>query len=174
MEEIPSWEANRFSATQEIPHILWKPKVHYLVQKCPPTVPNLNHLDPVQVSTSHFLKIYLNIIHPTIPGSSKWPLSLRFLYQNPLYASPLPIRARRPAQPALLNLITRTTLDEKYKTLSSSLCSFLRSSITSSILVWNINMLINLTAFFVHITVGTQLHLHATFYLCALYPCQAA
>jgi hypothetical protein len=24
-QQIPSWEANRFSASQEIPHILWNP-----------------------------------------------------------------------------------------------------------------------------------------------------
>ena len=29
MEQSPSWEANRFSAIQEIPSILWNTKVHY-------------------------------------------------------------------------------------------------------------------------------------------------
>jgi hypothetical protein len=28
MEQSPSWEANRFSVSQEIPRILWNPKVH--------------------------------------------------------------------------------------------------------------------------------------------------
>jgi len=31
MEQIPSCEAKRFSASQEIPCILWKPKVHYCI-----------------------------------------------------------------------------------------------------------------------------------------------
>ena len=31
----------------------------------------------------------LNIILPSTPGSPKWPLSLRFPHQNPVYASSL-------------------------------------------------------------------------------------
>ena len=27
MEQSPSWEANSFSASQEFPHILWKPRL---------------------------------------------------------------------------------------------------------------------------------------------------
>jgi hypothetical protein len=31
MEQSPSWEANRFSASQEIPQILLNPKIYYRV-----------------------------------------------------------------------------------------------------------------------------------------------
>jgi len=38
MERIRSWEANRFSASQEISEILWNSKVHYRIHKSPPPV----------------------------------------------------------------------------------------------------------------------------------------
>ena len=41
MQKSPSWEANQFSASQEIPRILWNPKVLYCVDKCPPPAPVL-------------------------------------------------------------------------------------------------------------------------------------
>ena len=47
IERSPSWEANQFSASQEIPHISWNPKVHYCFHKCLPPVPILSRIDPV-------------------------------------------------------------------------------------------------------------------------------
>ena len=70
-----------FAANQEILRILWNPKVHYRLHKYPPPPIPISQLDPF-----HFLKI--NIILPSTPGSPKWSPSLRFLHQNPVYASP--------------------------------------------------------------------------------------
>ena len=40
--------------------------------------------------TSYFLKIQLNIIFPSKPGSPQWSPSLGFPHQNPVHNSPLP------------------------------------------------------------------------------------
>jgi hypothetical protein len=38
MEQSSSWEVDWFSASQEIPRILWIPEVHYHIHKCRPPV----------------------------------------------------------------------------------------------------------------------------------------
>ena len=47
-DHSPSWEANRFSANQEIPRIVWNPKVHYRINSCSPTSPYLSQLNRYQ------------------------------------------------------------------------------------------------------------------------------
>ena len=138
MLQSPSWESNRFASSQEIPRVLWNPKVHYRIHKCPSPVPILSQLDSIHTPLSHFLKIHLNIILPSTPGSPKWSPSLRFPHQNPVYSSPLHVRATCLAHLILLDFITRTILGEEYISLSSSLCSFLHSNVTSSLLGPNI------------------------------------
>jgi len=96
MVQSPAWEANWFAASQEIPRILWNPKVHYRTHKRPPPVSILGQPNPVHIPTSHLLEIHSNIIHPATPGSPQWSLSLRFPYQNPLRPLSLPMRATCP------------------------------------------------------------------------------
>ena len=84
MVQSPSWEANLFAASQEIPRVLWNPKVHCRTHKRPPTVPILCQPNPVHIPTSHLLEIHPNIIHPSTPKSPQWSLSLRFPHQEPI------------------------------------------------------------------------------------------
>ena len=138
MVQSPSWEANWFAASQEIPCILWNPKVHYRTHKRPPPVPIMGQPNRVHVPTSHLLKIHPNFIHQSTLRSPQWSLSLRFPHQDPIRPLSSPIRATCPAHLILLDFITRTILDEEYRSLSSSLCNLLHSPVTSSFLGPNI------------------------------------
>ena len=85
MVQSPSWEANWFAASQEIPRISRNPKVHYRTHKRPPPVSILGQLNPVHIPTSHLLEFHPNIIHPSTPRSPQWSPSLRFPQQDPLH-----------------------------------------------------------------------------------------
>ena len=85
MVQSPSWEANWFAASQEIPRISRNPKVHCRTHKRPPTVSILGQPNPGHIPTSHLLEIRPNIIHPSTPRSPQWSPSLRFPHQEPIY-----------------------------------------------------------------------------------------
>jgi hypothetical protein len=63
-ELSPSWEATNCAATQELPSILWNPKVQYRVHKSPPLVPILSHISPIHIIPSYLSTIHFNIVHP--------------------------------------------------------------------------------------------------------------
>jgi len=90
MQHSPSWEANRFSASQEIPRILWNRKVYYRSHKCPPPVPTLSQLDPVHTPTFHFLKSILILSSHLRLGLPNGLFRFKFPHQNPVHASPFP------------------------------------------------------------------------------------
>ena len=91
--------------------------------------------------TSHFLKIYLNVILPPPSGSSKSLLSFRFPQQNLAYTPPLSHKYYMPHHLIFHDFITRAISGEVYRSLSSSLCSFPHFNVTSSLL--GLNILLN-------------------------------
>jgi len=134
--ELSPWEASWFSASQEMPCILWIPMFHYHIHNCPPPVPILSELNPVHTSTS-WRSILIRSTHlclglPNGLFPSGFPTKTLF---RPLLS---PIHTVYVAFLILLYFITHTILDDEYISLSSSLCSFLHSLVTSSLLDPNI------------------------------------
>jgi len=113
MQQNPSWKTNSPSASQEIPGILWNPKIHDRVHKSLALLSILSHINPI-----HYLSLFnvhFSIILPSTSGFSKWPLSLNFPHQSSICISPLPTRATCPAHLTLLDYIPLTISVEMYK-----------------------------------------------------------
>ena len=133
MDQISSWEANRFSASQEIPRILWSPKVHYRIHKCP----TLIQINPVNASPSHYLilsSIYACVFQvvsfcQTSPQEPCMHLSS--------------IRATCQAHLILLYLVNRILFGEEYRLVSSSSCNFLHTTLSVRVEWCNVECVVN-------------------------------
>ena len=82
MEQSPPREANSSTASQEIPLILWNPKVYRDVYHSPPQVLILSQTNAVHDFPSHSQKINFNIIFPPSTRFSSRYLSHRSPDQN--------------------------------------------------------------------------------------------
>ena len=138
MEQSPSWEGNQLAASQAISCILWNPKVNHHIYNSLPPVPILSQLDPVRTPTSDFLKIHLNVILLSMPGSPKQFLSFRFPHQNSVYTSPLPHTCYMFCPSHSSRFHHPKNIGWAVQILSSSFYCFLHSPVTLSLLGPNI------------------------------------
>ena len=137
MEQNPSSEANWFSASQEITRILRNSKVLYRIHKCPPPVPILSQLDPIHTPNHTswrsilILSSHLRLGLPSgfIPSGFPTNTLYRLLLSNTRYM-PCPSHSSRFYHP--------NNIGRGVQIISSSLCSFLDSPVTSSLLGTNI------------------------------------
>ena len=83
---------------------------------------------------SHILELQLNICFPSTPGSAKWPLFLRFPYQNSLYTSPFPHTSYMPYPSRSSQFDETNSTGWAVRSLNSTFCGFLHSPVTSFLL----------------------------------------
>jgi len=121
-------------------HLTRKFPTCYGIQKLFTTSTTARHLPLLWAKStqpmfpSHFLRIHFDIILQSLLRSSKWSLYRRSRTKN-LYALLLSsIRATCSANLILLYFITPILFGEQYRSLSTSLCSFLYSPLISSLL----------------------------------------
>jgi hypothetical protein len=138
MKHSPSWEANWFSASQKIPYIFTEPEASLSHLQVLATCSFLSQIKPVHAphpTSWRSVLILSSHLHLGLP-SGLFPSGFP---TKPLYTPPpSPIPVTCPTHLILLYLITHTTLGKEYKSLRHTLCSFLHSPVTLSLLGPNI------------------------------------
>ena len=122
------------AASQEIPRIFGTRKfITVLTSVRHLSLSSANSIQSPQ-PPSYFLKIHLNIILSSTSGSPQCLFPPGFPTRTPCTPLPSSIRATCPAHLILFNFTTHTIFGKEYRSLSSSLCNFLHSHVTSSLL----------------------------------------
>lgn len=124
---LRSWQV----LNQDIPCILWNPKVHYFMQKNLPLVHILSHMDPVHALRSRFFKKHFNMF-PPMPSctSGLFPSGFptRILYAF-LFSS---IHATCLGHLIIFYFIILVIFGEEQRSSGSSICYLLQTLVTSS------------------------------------------
>ena len=118
-------------------HGTYSVKFHYRLHNTAPLVCVLSQINPVHALPSYFFEIRFNIILPYVGLPSVFFLSsspTKTLYAFIVFL----IRATCPAYLIFLWFVARIKFSKGYRSLSSSLCSFLYSAVTSSLFGPNI------------------------------------
>ena len=139
MEQSTSWEANRFSASQKyFPHFM-EPQ-SFITAFISTRHLSLSWASSIRSMTSHssswrsnlILSSHLVLGLPSGLFPSGFPTKTLYMPRVSL------IRATCPAHLIILDFIARKILGEQYRSLSSTLCSFLYCPFISSLLGPNI------------------------------------
>jgi hypothetical protein len=137
MELSTRREPTSFVATRQYHSTVYNPKAHHLIHKNFPLSATVNQTNPVHTTPSLKNKIRLNVIHPLrldlLSGITLSGFSI-----SSLFAVFSPIQSTCPTHLIHLDLIILIILGVEYKSCSSSVCSFLHSSVTASLFGPNI------------------------------------
>jgi hypothetical protein len=81
-QERRSLKANSCSPCQEIPHLLWNPKVYFRVHKSPSQEPILSQMNPVYTHTPYLFKLLILFPHviEVYLGNSSYQVVTHYWY----------------------------------------------------------------------------------------------